>query len=54
MEGLVRFLKDQPFGAGTSIMLLNQGALDTMNHVRNKKIGIMSPYLINDSFEMDL
>ena len=27
MDGLVRFLKDQPFGAVSSIILMNQGAL---------------------------
>jgi len=30
MDGLVRFLKDQPFGAVNSIILINQGALISM------------------------
>ena len=38
MDGLVRFLKDQPFGPVNAIMLMNQGAL--------KKIGMLSPHLI--------
>jgi len=29
MDGLVRFLKDQPFGVVISIILNNQGALKT-------------------------
>ena len=39
MDGLVRFLKDQRFGAVSSIILVNQGALKLFFKRNNQFVG---------------